>query len=121
MKILNIALCVLLLLFVAVQYNDPDGPLWMVIYGVPALWAALAAFRPAALGRGLPAALLGLCLLAALAATAYYWPTVPGWWHQEVWWQEETAREGMGVMLVLLTLAVACATAWRRRARPGPA
>ena len=39
-------LALLMLLAVAVQYNDPDGPLWMVYYGVPAVWCALAAFRP---------------------------------------------------------------------------
>ena len=32
-----------MLLFTVVQYNDPDGPLWMVYYGVPAVWAGITA------------------------------------------------------------------------------
>jgi hypothetical protein len=47
-----------MLLFVAVQYNDPDGPLWMVIYGVPAIWAGLAWMRPQLLLRPAPLPLL---------------------------------------------------------------
>src|SRR5690606_6185866 len=45
MRYLNIVLGILMLAFVAVQYNDPDGPIWMAIYAVPAIWAFLAAFR----------------------------------------------------------------------------
>jgi hypothetical protein len=47
-----------MLLFVAVQYNDPDGPLWMVLYGVPAIWAGLAWMRPQLLLRPAPLLLL---------------------------------------------------------------
>ena len=47
MRILNGVLCLLMLAFVAVQYNDPDAAVWMVIYALPAAWAALAAWQPA--------------------------------------------------------------------------
>jgi hypothetical protein len=43
MRYLNGFLCVLLALFTIVQYNDPDAILWIVIYGLPAIWAGFAA------------------------------------------------------------------------------
>jgi Transmembrane family 220, helix len=45
MKILNIVLCVVFLLFLGVQYNDPDPYLWMPIYGFVAWICALAAVK----------------------------------------------------------------------------
>lgn len=111
MRYVNIVLCLLMLLFIGVQYNDPDGLIWMVIYLVPAGWAALAAWRPAMLSRPLIRWLLVLCLLAALAAVVWFWPTTPGWWQQEVWWEVETAREGMGMMIVAIVLLVALLSA----------
>ena len=51
MRILNGFLCVILALFTIVQYNDPDAILWIVIYGVPAVWAGVAAYRPNAVER----------------------------------------------------------------------
>lgn len=112
MRWLNIFLCLLMLLFIGVQFNDPDGPMWMLIYAVPMLWAGFAAFRPVALSRKLPGLLLLACIAAALAAMVHYWPKTPGWWKSEVWWEVETAREGMGMMIVALVLAVAWLTAF---------
>jgi hypothetical protein len=43
MKILNTVLCLLFLLFLGVQYNDPDPYLWMPIYGFVAYICGLAA------------------------------------------------------------------------------
>ncbi len=118
MRYLNGFFCVIMILFVAVQYNDPDYALWMVIYGVSAFWAGAAALRPAVLGRGFYAAGLVLTTAAAVAGTVYYWPTAPGWWRKDVWWIEETAREGMGMMIVTVTLLVVLFTVWRARSRP---
>ena len=39
MRYVHIVLGVLMVTFAAVQYNDPDAPLWIVIYLVPAAWA----------------------------------------------------------------------------------
>lgn len=107
MKWLNIVLAILMALFVAVQYNDPDGPVWALYYAAGAAAAALAAFRPAVISRMPGRALLWLATLAAGAGVVYYWPRMPGFWHTEVWWQEETAREGMGVMILLAVFIVA--------------
>ena len=48
MRYVNGGLCAIMILFVIVQYNDPDFALWTVIYGIPAIWAGVAAFRAGA-------------------------------------------------------------------------
>ena len=107
----------MMLLFIIVQFNDPDGPLWALIYGVPAIWAGLAAFRMRIV-LGNPAfAILGVCVLAAFAMTVVYWPRTPGFWQQEIWWETETAREGMGIMIGTIVLLVAATTIWKARRR----
>lgn len=115
MKYLNILFCAMMILFIGVQYNDPDGPLWAVIYAVPAIWAGLAAFRLKHVQGTRSYALLGLSVLGALVLTVYYWPTTPGFWLQEVYWETETAREGMGMMIATFVLLVAAATIWSAR------
>lgn len=45
MKITNLVLAVMFLLFAFVQVNDPDPLLWIVIYGVMAAVCVMAAFR----------------------------------------------------------------------------
>ena len=101
MRYLLIGLGVLMLLFAGVQYNDPDGLFWAIIYLIPAVFAAIAAFQPAALGGGIGrAALLG-AIVAAVAAMVYYWPVTDQFWRVDIWWNTETAREGMGLMIVV--------------------
>lgn len=100
MRILNGVLCVILILFAAVQYNDPDVLLWAGIYGIAAFWSGVAAFRPQYLKRPRPRGLWAGCALAGLAGMIFYWPHTSHWWVQEVWWNTETAREGMGMMIV---------------------
>lgn len=96
-----------------VQYNDPDGPLWMAIYSVPAIWAAIALFRQPWLGNKLVHFALLFCLFVAVVGVIYFWPTSAGWWRQDVWWEVETAREGMGMMIVVIVLL----TVWFSRPR----
>lgn len=117
MRIANGIICGLMLLFAAVQVNDPDGPLWMAIYGAAGFWCGVAAWRPAALGRPMVGGLLALSLFAALAGVVVYWPASGEWWLREVWWDDEGAREGMGMMIVLLALTLAGAAALLRRRR----
>ncbi len=45
MKIVNLLLAVMFLLFAFVQINDPDPLVWIAIYGVTAVLCVLAAFR----------------------------------------------------------------------------
>jgi len=117
MRYVNILLGVVMVAFAAVQYNDPDALLWIVIYLIPAAWAFAAAFRPARVRSAAGQALLGLSVLAGIGATIYYWPTMPGFWRKDVWWVEETAREGMGVMIGLAVLVFVSLAALRGRNR----
>lgn len=110
MRYVNTVLCLLMLLFAGVQYNDPDGPLWMLIYAVPALWAGLAAVRPRLVSGPLPRALLLACIALAVLGVVHYWPDTPRWWTSDVWWEVESAREGMGMMIVALVLLVVLAS-----------
>lgn len=115
MRYVNILLGLVMVAFAAVQYNDPDGPLWIVIYMIPAAWAFAAAFRLERVRSLAGERLLWLTLAIGVGTTVYYWPTMPGFWRKDVWWVEETAREGMGVMIGLVVLIVALATALARK------
>jgi hypothetical protein len=121
MRYVFAALAVFMLLFVAVQYNDPDGPLWMIFYGIPAVWAGLAAFRPYLLARPAARPLLLFCVVAAIALTIVFWPPVDHWWLKSVWWESEEAREGMGLMITsVVLLAVLAASLSARSKQPLP-
>jgi hypothetical protein len=110
-------IAVLMLLFVLVQYNDPDGPLWMVYYGVAAIWAGLAAFKPRIFAGQVARGLLLASIIAAIGLTIFYWPPAEHWWDIDVWWESEESREGMGMMIVTLVLAVTAAAVFSGRRR----
>ena len=107
MRILNLLLALAMLGFAAVQYNDPDGPLWAVYYLVPTGWALLAAFRPDVLRSTTGSRLLWASVAVWLGLVIFYWPQMPNFWQREVFMAEETAREGMGLMIAWVTLLVA--------------
>jgi Transmembrane family 220, helix len=99
-RILMAVLCVCLILFAAAQYNDPDPQIWATMYSVGAIWTGLAAFTPSLLWSRAATWLLLLSVVLALCGVVYYWPQSQQWWLQEVWWQAEDAREGMGTMIL---------------------
>jgi hypothetical protein len=115
MRYVHMVLGLLMVAFAAVQYNDPDALLWIVIYLIPAAWAFAAAFRPAQVRSLAGERLLWASLVVGAATTVFYWPTMPGFWRKDVWWVEETAREGMGVMIALAVLLVVLATSLLRK------
>lgn len=117
MRYLNMLLGLMMLLFAAVQYNDPDVLLWVAIYMVPAAWAFAAAFRLPQVRSVVAIRLLWASVVAGVATVVFYWPTVPEFWRKDVWWVEETAREGMGVMIGFVVLVVVLLTALRKPAR----
>lgn len=117
MRYLNGFFLVVFILFAAVQYNDPDVAIWVLIYGVPAAWAGVAAFRRDWLRQTLPTAGLGASLLVAIVGTVYMWPSEVGWWRRDIWWNNELVREGMGLMIVTIGLAVVALTWWRTPTR----
>lgn len=117
MRVLCGVLAALMLLFAAVQYNDPDGLFWAGVYGTGALWCGFAAFSPATLAWT-PArvALAATVALGALGVVAF-WPDAERWWSIDVWWPEvtgETSREGLGMMVLFVALLAAAAVALRR-------
>ena len=114
MRVLNMIFAALLILFAAVQYNDPDGPFWVVVYGLGAIWCVIAALRP---GLFAAAPFFGYLatMAGAVAGVIWFWPTTPRWWMQDVWWETETAREGMGMMILVIALIPAAFVALRVR------
>jgi hypothetical protein len=109
MRYLNGFLCALLALFAIVQYNDPDAILWILIYGLPAIWAGFAAYRPAAFAHNqLFVGLFGLNILAVGAGAIYLWPS-----EVSTWWDNEEVREGLGLIITTVALLVVAFTLWR--------
>ncbi len=117
MKYVLMLLGLLMVAFGAAQYNDPDGLLWAFIYLVPAAWAFAAAFRPAAVRSLAGERALWATLALGAGVLVAYWPTVPEFWRKDVWWAEETAREGMGVMVGVAVLLVVLATVMAKSRR----
>lgn len=107
-------LALLLLSFIGVQFNDPDGPLWMIIYLVPLVALIAAIFRASWYTLWAVKALAGVALAIFFVLVWHYWPDQEGFWQQEVWWEEETAREGMGMMIAWVCLIIGVVAGWRR-------
>lgn len=77
MKLLNLVLAALFLLFAFVQINDPDPVLWILIYGAMAVACIFAAF-----GRYYPLITSAL-LIAFLAYSFFYVSGVMEWLNSE--------------------------------------
>jgi len=118
MRVLAFIIALLLIVFAAVQYNDPDGAKWMIIYGVPALLALICAIRPQLYQMMLMRGLLVVGMVAAFVGMVYYWPKTDKWWTQDVWWETETAREGMGMMVTVVALGLIFLAQYRLRNKP---
>lgn len=106
MRALLVLLLVLMVVFGAVQYNDPDGFVWIGIYAIPAIWCGLGAFRINAFRHKAVVGLFWASVLMCVIGVVYFWPITPRFWTREVWYNVETAREGMGLMIVLAVLSV---------------
>jgi len=105
MRVISGLIGAILFLFALAQYNDPDFLFWGLAYGVPAAWALAIAVKPSVLRGSLATGLFLICLGAALAGVYYFWPQADEWWRQDIWWQDEAAREGMGLMIVVAAFA----------------
>lgn len=115
MRALEGAIAVLLAVFAALQHNDPDAARWIVLYGAAAGWSAAAAWRPEAVARRPWSWLLAASLAVVLAVLIRAWPEVDAWWRVSVWWEVETAREQLGLLIVLAALGLAAVSAARAR------
>jgi hypothetical protein len=117
MRVLCGVLALVLALFAAVQWNDPDVLFWAAIYGAGAAWCALAAVRPALLQGGVARGLLAVSVALGVWGVVAYWPPVERWWAIDVWWPErsgEASREGMGMMVLFASVALAALVGFRR-------
>jgi hypothetical protein len=108
MRVLNIVLGLMMVGFTGVQYNDPDMPQWVLMYAIPAIWMYAVTFRLQAV-KASPdiMRLLWASAIFYIVAMIFLWPAMPNFWRKEVWIVEETAREGMGVMIALGVVLVA--------------
>jgi Transmembrane family 220, helix len=125
MRYVNGFFCVVLVLFTIVQYNDPDAILWILIYGISAVWAGLAAFRPARFAHNqLLLTVFGVTLVAIAGGAIYDWPqSIAEWWQNEVVRggmspDYEVVREGLGLIIATVALLVVAYTLWRARRVP---
>lgn len=113
MRVLHLLLALCMLAFVAVQINDDDGLSWAFYYAVPAAAAGLSALRWPGLRTASGMTLLWLGVAGWLALVVLYWPPMPQFWVAEVFMAEETAREGMGLMIAWGVLLIAALAARR--------
>lgn len=110
MKIGNILLAVMFLLFAFVQINDPDPALWILIYGIMAVICILGAFK-----TYYP--LVMVLLLLGFCVYAYFlFPGVKEWFAQDdlsVLFDDiakmehvyiEEAREFLGLLICIAVL-----------------
>ena len=120
MKVLNLLLAVLFLVFAFVQINDPDPALWILIYGLMAVACVLAAF-----GRYYPK-IISVLLILYLAYGFFYIPGVVEWLGSEdksmlfddiakmQYPYIEESREFLGLFICVIVLVMHLLT-WQSR------
>jgi hypothetical protein len=123
MKVTNIVLAVMFLLFAFVQINDPDPFLWIAIYGAMAAVCVMAAFhyyiRP----------LMWLLLAGFIIYLVILWPGMSEWLKQDdksVLFDEgmkmqhlyiEESREFLGLVICIVVLCVTLVVAKKSPSR----
>jgi hypothetical protein len=120
LRILNAIMLILFALSIAVQYNDPDGLLWMAIYGYALVVTAMALFNRYTLlaPLGVIAYLLGFAILmptwnpGAIAELL----SQPKMVNHDV----ELAREALGLLICAGWLSVLSTVWWRRSRENAP-
>ncbi|HEU4378691.1 MAG TPA: transmembrane 220 family protein [Hyphomicrobiaceae bacterium] len=110
MPTVHVVLCGTLLLFAALQYNDPDWYYWGCIYLLAAVWSLLAGLAPqllraSALVRIAAPLSIVLFLLGFVSLASQLGP---GWIHNE------EARESLGYLICAATTTLAVWDARRR-------
>lgn len=93
-RIVSLIMTVLFVVGVAVQYNDPDGLQWMVVYGFAVVVSVMAIF-----GRYSSLAVVGV--VGYLGAFFFLMPsTFDGWYTNEL------AREALGMLFCAIWMIV---------------
>lgn len=124
MKVLNLLLAVMFLVFAFVQINDPDPVLWILIYGLMAVACVLAAFN-----YYFPKVLVVLLILY-LGYSFVYLSGVMVWFGSDdkamlfdniakmQFPYIEESREYLGLFICIFVLVLHILTARRRRVIP---
>lgn len=120
MKVLNLLLAVLFLLFAFVQVNDPDPVIWILIYGVMAVACIMAAFR-----KYYPLAHV-VVLIVYIAYSFEFVSGVAEWFRSDdksmlfddiakmQYPYIEESREFLGLMICILVLIMHLITYWSK-------
>jgi hypothetical protein len=108
-RILDAALGVVLIIFTALQSNDPDAPLWIAIYVLAAVWALLGAGWPMVLHAN-PLALWSSSASVVLFLAGFAWlaPAIG-----RDWIHVEEAREALGLLICTAATLLALWTGYR--------
>ena len=115
-KIASWAMCLLFVLAMAAQLNDPDPVLWVALYGIAAALCAMAALGRESLG------FTAAALVLYAAGVVYLLPSLPdtsldafssvGMSGQ----RDELVRELWGLIICAVWTGVLLVGQWRRRA-----
>jgi hypothetical protein len=112
MKVFNLLLAAMFVVFAFVQVNDPDPVVWILIYGAMAVTCILAAFN-----RYYPVFLVVL-LVAYVAYSVVFFPGVVQWLQSEdksmlfddlakmQYLYIEESREFLGLLICILVLVM---------------
>ena len=116
MRFVHAASLTMLILFAALQYNDPDWYYWGAVYLLAAAWSWLAMRQPARFVSW-PVARIGAptsiaLFLVGFASLASY--LGPGWIHIE------EARESLGYLICAATTSFALLETRLRRRKTAP-
>jgi MFS superfamily sulfate permease-like transporter len=112
MKIANLLLAVMFIMFAFVQINDPDPVVWILIYGSMAVMCILAAFRI------YPRIILAILLVAFIGYSFLFFDGLMEWFAQDdksVLFDDvmkmqypyiEESREFLGLMICIIVLVI---------------
>lgn len=73
MKIVNIALTIIFILFASFQYNDPDAVTWVILYSYVAVMSALAIFKRYSLPLLIPGIVIFAIYFIYLVPSIFEW------------------------------------------------
>ncbi len=113
-------MCGLFLLSAGVQYNDPDPGLWVALYGLAAVLAALGASGRFPLAPNLAALVLFVVLFAAWSPTLFGARREAFTSFEMRAADDEEPREAIGLLLCAGWSAVQTLAAWRGSAAKRP-
>jgi len=121
MKIVNLLLAVMFIVFAFVQINDPDPVVWILIYGSMAVICIMAAFRY------YPRIAMALMMISFLVYSAAFFDGIAEWLAMDdksVLFDDiakmehpyiEESREFLGLMICIMVLLIHLLLSMKRR------